>query len=102
MAASRAPSAISIPPAASPAGPSPGSVTKHAVSFSPSAILSGADMTDERDNNAKRFSRRAALVKSTTGLGALACALGGCATNKVQGQAPKAEAEYQEHPSGLE
>ena len=59
-------------------------------------------MTDERDNTANRFSRRAALVKSTTGLGALACALSGCATNKVQGQAPKAEAQYQEHPSGLE
>jgi hypothetical protein len=62
-------------------------------------------MSDERNDkrDASALSRRAALVKSTTGLGALACALSGCATSsKKQGEAPKAEAEYQEHPSGLE
>src|SRR3569833_2538808 len=99
MAASRAPSVISISPAAWPAGPSPGSVTKRAASFSPFAILSGADMTDKHDSddNANRFSRRAALVRSTTSMAALACALSGCATSsKKQGEAPKAEAQYQE------
>ena len=60
-------------------------------------------MTDKRnpERDADGLSRRAALVKSTTGL--LACALSGCATStKVQGQAPKADAQYQDHPSGLE
>jgi hypothetical protein len=55
----------------------------------------------ERDTN--RLSRRAALARSTTGVAALACALSGCATSKkVQGNAPQAEAQYQDHPSGLE
>jgi hypothetical protein len=48
-------------------------------------------------------SRRLALVRSTAGVAALACALGGCATStKVQGNAPQAGAGYQDHPSGLE
>lgn len=62
-------------------------------------------MTDKRnqERDADGLSRRAALVSSTTGLGLLACALSGCATStKVQGQAPKADAQYQDHPSGLE
>ena len=62
-------------------------------------------MTDKRnqDRDADGLSRRAALVNSTTGLGLLACALSGCATStKVQGQALKADAQYQDHPSGLE
>jgi hypothetical protein len=62
-------------------------------------------MTDKlsQGRDASGLSRRAALVKSTTGLGALACALSGCATStKVQGQAPQAAAQYQDHPSGLE
>ena len=59
------------------------------------------DMTGKRDAN--RLSRRAALVGSTTTVAALACALSGCATSsKVQGKAPQGEAQYQEHPSGLE
>ena len=60
-------------------------------------------MTDKRNQtrDADGLSRRAALVNATTGL--LACALSGCATStKVQGQAPKADAQYQDHPSGLE
>ena len=49
------------------------------------------------------LSRRLALVKSTAGIAALACALGGCATStKVQGNAPQAAAGFQDHPSGLE
>jgi hypothetical protein len=62
-------------------------------------------MTDKRDSEGKAniLSRRAALVRSTTGMAALATALSGCATSsKKQGEAPKAEAQYQEHPSGLE
>ena len=60
-------------------------------------------MTDKRDTDANRFSRRAALVRSTPGMAALACALSGCATNsKVQGNAPQTEAQYQEHPTRLE
>ena len=62
-------------------------------------------MTDKHDceRDTDGLSRRAALVQSTLGLGGLACALSGCAAStKVQGQAPKAEAQYQEHPSGLE
>jgi hypothetical protein len=54
-------------------------------------------MSEERD----AISRRAALVQSATGAAALV--LGGCATSsKVQGQAPQAQAQYQDHPSGLE
>jgi hypothetical protein len=49
------------------------------------------------------FSRRTALVQSTAGVAALACALSGCATSKkIQGSAPQAEAQYQDRPSGLE
>ena len=62
-------------------------------------------MTDKRnqERDADGLSRRAALVNSTTGLGLLACALSGCATStKVQGQSPKVDAQYQDHPSGLE
>ncbi len=62
-------------------------------------------MTDKRPGalDAQGLSRRHALVKSTAGIAGLACALGGCATStKVQGNAPQAEAQYQEHPSGLE
>jgi hypothetical protein len=63
------------------------------------------DMTGKHDGepDANRLSRRAALVRSTTGVAALACALSGCATSsKVQGSAPQAEAQYQDRPSGLE
>jgi hypothetical protein len=46
------------------------------------------------------FSRRRLLVQST---GAAACLLTGCATSsKVQGSMPQAQAQYQDHPSGLE
>jgi hypothetical protein len=49
------------------------------------------------------LSRRRALVQSSAGVAALACALGGCATSsKVQGNTPQAAADYQTHPSGLE
>ena len=48
-------------------------------------------------------SRRGALVQSAAGVAALACALGGCATSmKVQGNTTKMDAQYQDHPSGLE
>ena len=48
-------------------------------------------------------SRRAALIQSTAGIAVLASTLSGCATSKkVQGNAPQAEAQYQDHPSGLE
>src|SRR5262249_8910735 len=47
-------------------------------------------------------SRRRLLVQSA-GVAAFGCALGGCATSsKVQGSMPKAQAQYQDHPSGLE
>lgn len=65
-------------------------------------------MTDEphqeRDvTDASGLSRRVALVRSTAGVAALACGLAGCATStKVQGSMPQAEAQYQDHPSGLE
>ena len=70
-------------------------------------------MTDERHQerakpdadrtHADALSRRGALLKSTTGMAALACALGGCATgSKVQGSGSQADAQYQSHPSGLE
>ena len=62
-------------------------------------------MTDQSDHgrDASPLSRRAALIQSTTGAAVLACTLFGCATNsKVQGNAPQAEAQYQQHPSGLE
>jgi len=65
-------------------------------------------MTDERHRardvpDAAGLSRRHALIKSTTGVAALACALGGCATSsKVQGSGQQAQAQYQDHPSGLE
>ena len=53
--------------------------------------------------SAEGASRRRALVKSATGITALACALGGCATStKVQGNTTKQQAQYQDHPSGLE
>lgn len=53
--------------------------------------------------DAERMSRRNALARSTVGIAGLACALNGCATStKVQGNAPQAEAQYQDHPSGLE
>ena len=53
--------------------------------------------------SAEGASRRRALVKSATGIAALACALGGCATSaKVQGNMTKQQAQYQDHPSGLE
>jgi hypothetical protein len=58
-------------------------------------------MSDDQERDAS-LSRRAALVRSTTGLGVLACAFSGCVTNKVQGRMAQAEAQYQEHPSGLE
>ena len=45
-------------------------------------------------------SRRRLLAQSTV---AAACLLGGCATSsKVQGSMPQAQAQYQDHPSGLE
>jgi hypothetical protein len=63
-------------------------------------------MTDELDHerpDAGGLSRRQALVQSTVGVAALASTLTGCATGKkVQGNAPQAEAQYQEHPKGLE
>jgi hypothetical protein len=65
-------------------------------------------MTDERHHEqdtpaADELSRRAALIQSTAGVAALASVLSGCATSqKVQGNAPQAEAQYQDHPSGLE
>ena len=63
-------------------------------------------MTDEIDHDrpdAEGFSRRQMLVQSTAGVAALASTLTGCATStKVQGNAPQAEAQYQDHPSGLE
>jgi hypothetical protein len=65
-------------------------------------------MTDEshEDRNAVfagSVSRRRALVQSSGGVAAIACALGGCATSqKVQGKMPQVDAQYQVHPSGLE
>jgi hypothetical protein len=65
-------------------------------------------MTNEPHENhdtriAGGVSRRRALVQSTGGVAAIACALGGCATSqKVQGRMPQADAQYQNHPSGLE
>ena len=63
-------------------------------------------MTDEPEQNVPAgdgLSRRAALVQSTAGVAALACTLSGCATTKkVQGNASQADAQYQDHPSGLE
>jgi hypothetical protein len=65
-------------------------------------------MTDEfhKDRDAihvSNVSRRQALVQSTASVTALACALSGCATStKVQGNTPQAQAQYQDHPSGLE
>ena len=65
-------------------------------------------MTDKPHNDrdampAGSVSRRQALVQSTAGVAALSCALGGCATSsKVQGNTPQAQAQYQDHPSGLE
>ncbi|HET7085213.1 MAG TPA: hypothetical protein VFI23_10615 [Rhizomicrobium sp.] len=62
-------------------------------------------MSDERDptRDAGALTRRTALVRSATGAAALACGLSGCATSsKIQGKMPQAEAQYQEHPSGLE
>ena len=65
-------------------------------------------MTDERKTgpdalSVEGASRRRALVQSATGIAALACALGGCATTtKVQGNMAKEQAQYQDHPSGLE
>ena len=65
-------------------------------------------MTDERKAgpealHADGASRRRAMVQSAASLAALACALGGCATStKVQGSMQKEEAQYQDHPSGLE
>jgi hypothetical protein len=51
---------------------------------------------------AESVSRRA-LVRSAIGVATLASALSGCATStKVQGNTPQAEAQYQDHPSGLE
>ena len=48
-------------------------------------------------------SRRGALAQSAAGVAVLACALGGCATSmKVQGNTSKMEAQYQDHPNGLE
>jgi hypothetical protein len=58
-------------------------------------------MTDKPNTKRDAISRRAALVQS--GAAALACGLSGCATSsKVQGAAPQAQAQYQDHPSGLE
>ena len=65
-------------------------------------------MTDEfheaRDAlHAGGVSRRRALVQSTASVAALACALSGCATStKVQGNSLQAEAQHQDHSSGLE
>lgn len=61
-----------------------------------------ADSDQERHApRACGLSRRRALAQSTAGVAALA--LGGCATSgKVQGKTPQAEAQYQNHPSGLE
>ena len=65
-------------------------------------------MTDEPHNDrdamhAGSVSRRQALVRSTAGVAALTCALSGCATStKVQGSTPQVQAQYQDHPSGLE
>jgi hypothetical protein len=65
-------------------------------------------MTDEpyKDRDAMHagsVSRRQALVQSTARVAALASMLGGCATStKVQGNTPQMEAQYQDHPSGLE
>ena len=65
-------------------------------------------MTDKLDEDrdtrlAAGVSRRRALVLSTGGVAAIACALGGCATSqKVQGKMPQEAAQYQNHPSGLE
>ena len=59
-------------------------------------------MTCRENQNAPEspFSRRRLLVQST---GAAACLLTGCATSsKVQGAMPQAQAQYQDHPSGLE
>ena len=61
------------------------------------------DHEEQGAPHAGGLSRRQALAQSTTGAAALVCALSGCATSrKVQGHAPKAESQYQDHPSGLE
>jgi len=62
---------------------------------------------DRRDTTDKpgqeNVSRRGALVQSAASVAAVACALAGCATTmKVQGNTPKMEAQYQDHPNGLE
>jgi len=66
-------------------------------------------MTDKRQQSGPALSRRQALIRSTGSVTALACAalggagLAGCATTaKVQGGMSKADAQYQDHPSGLE
>lgn len=65
-------------------------------------------MTDEPHESpgtphAASVSRRRALVQSATGVAALASGLGGCATGmKMQGNTPKMEAQYQDHPNFLE
>ena len=64
-------------------------------------------MTDKQDEHPQErpdaLSRRAALVQSTAGVAALASTLSGCATStKVQGNGSQTEAQYQDHPSGLE
>ena len=46
---------------------------------------------------------RRAMVRSALGVATLASALGGCAAStKVQGNTPQSQAQYQDHPSGLE
>ncbi len=64
-------------------------------------------MTDKQDELHQERpdapSRRAALIQSAAGMAALASTLSGCATNKkVQGNGSQTEAQYQDHPSGLE
>jgi hypothetical protein len=49
------------------------------------------------------LTRRSALIQSAAGIAVVGCALGGCATSmKVQGNTPQMEAQFQDHPSGLE
>ena len=64
------------------------------------------DYQDHQEQNlpaADALSRRAILAQSTGGVALLACTLSGCATSKkVQGGASQTEAQYQDHPSGLE
>src|SRR5581483_8294436 len=66
-------------------------------------------MSDKPQQPGAALSRRQALIRSTRGATALACAalggagLAGCATTaKTQGAMAKAEAQYQDHPSWLE